>query len=83
MSVAENSAAAIEPVTVVVTVRLQALAVREPSGGYSVVVPALPGCVTEGDDLDEVRANIVEAAEAWLDSQHDHRKEAALRSLIE
>jgi predicted RNase H-like HicB family nuclease len=67
------------PVTVVVQVRLQALAVPEPGGGYSVVVPALPGCFTEGEDIEEVQANLVEAAEAWLDSQFEHRKASALR----
>lgn len=27
----------------------------QPEGGYTVAVPALPGCVTEGDTLDEAR----------------------------
>jgi predicted RNase H-like HicB family nuclease len=74
---------AVQPVTVAVQVWLQALAVPEPTGGYSVVVPALPGCVTEGDDIEDVKANIVEAAEGWLASQHDHRKDEAPRSLLE
>ena len=29
-------------------IRLQ----KEPEGGYTVTVPALPGCVTYGDDVD-------------------------------
>ena len=29
--------------------------------------PALPGCVWEGETLDEVLANIREAAEGWLE----------------
>lgn len=35
----------------------------EPSdeGGYTVYVPSLPGCISEGDTLDEARANIREA----------------------
>lgn len=36
------------------------------------VVPALPGCYTEGETLDEVRENLKEAAEAWLAAAHDH-----------
>jgi predicted RNase H-like HicB family nuclease len=42
-------------------------------------MPALPGCVTEGETIEEVQANIVEAAEGWLDSQHDALKEEALK----
>ena len=30
-------------------------------GGYTVTVPALPGCITEGDTLDEAIANAREA----------------------
>jgi predicted RNase H-like HicB family nuclease len=36
-------------------------------GGYWAEVPALPGCVSEGDSLDETLANIKEAAEGWLE----------------
>src|SRR5215216_1706107 len=35
------------PVTIEVSVRLEAIAIPEAGGGYSIVVPALPGCVTE------------------------------------
>lgn len=30
-------------------------------GGYTVLVPLLPGCITEGDTLDEAMANAREA----------------------
>ncbi|MFY7999745.1 MAG: type II toxin-antitoxin system HicB family antitoxin [Candidatus Kapaibacteriota bacterium] len=36
-------------------------------GGYWAEVPALPGCVSEGDTLDEITANIKEAVEGWLE----------------
>lgn len=36
-------------------------------GGYWAEVPALPGCVSEGDSFDEALANIREAAEGWLE----------------
>ncbi len=36
-------------------------------GGYWAEVPALPGCVSEGDTRDEALANIREAAEGWLE----------------
>ncbi len=36
-------------------------------GGYWAEVPALPGCVTEGDTMEEVMANLKDAIEGWLD----------------
>ncbi len=36
-------------------------------GGFWAEAPALPGCVSEGDTLDETLANIREAAEGWLE----------------
>ncbi|MGD0898534.1 MAG: type II toxin-antitoxin system HicB family antitoxin [Thermoguttaceae bacterium] len=43
--------------------------VFEPSdeGGYTVYVPALPGCISEGDTLDEARQNILEAIALYLE----------------
>lgn len=35
-------------------------------GGFWAEVPALPGCVTQGDSVDEVTANLREAIEGWL-----------------
>ncbi|MBI3410108.1 MAG: type II toxin-antitoxin system HicB family antitoxin [Planctomycetes bacterium] len=36
-------------------------------GGYWAEVPGLPGCVSEGDTLDDALANIREAAAGWLE----------------
>ena len=72
-------AAAVQPVTVTVMVRVQALAVQEADGRYSVIVPALPGCITQGDDIEEVKANIVEAAEVWLECQRRRLERAMTR----
>lgn len=36
-------------------------------GGYTVFVPSLPGCISEGDTLDEARRNIREAIELYLE----------------
>ena len=40
-------------------------------GGFTVRVPRLPGCVTEGDTLDEALANAKEAVTAYLLSLRD------------
>lgn len=47
--------------------------VMEPSddGGYTIIVPALPGCISEGDTKDEALKNIREAIELYLDSVDD------------
>ncbi len=37
-------------------------------GGYTVYVPSLPGCVSQGDTVDEAMANIKEAIEIYVES---------------
>ncbi|MDO8689055.1 MAG: type II toxin-antitoxin system HicB family antitoxin, partial [Dehalococcoidia bacterium] len=41
---------------------------RNEMGGYTVTVPALPGCISEGDTKDEALSNIQEAIELYIDS---------------
>ncbi|HEX5446717.1 MAG TPA: type II toxin-antitoxin system HicB family antitoxin [Pirellulales bacterium] len=36
-------------------------------GGYTAFVPTLPGCISEGDTLEEARQNIREAIELYLE----------------
>jgi len=45
----------------------------EPSeeGGYTVVVPALPGCISEGDTKEDAINNIKEAIELYLEPVED------------
>jgi predicted RNase H-like HicB family nuclease len=47
--------------------------VLEPSeeGGYTVFVPSLPGCISEGDTVEEAMANIREAIELYLEPVDD------------
>jgi len=40
---------------------------READGGYVATVPALPGCVSQGDTRDEVTRNIREAADLYIE----------------
>lgn len=37
-------------------------------GGYTVRVPALPGCNTQGDTVEEALANAKEAIEGYLET---------------
>jgi len=40
---------------------------QESDGGYVVIVPALPGCVSQGDTREEALANIREAIELYIE----------------
>lgn len=65
------SAASGGPIVLEFSATLSAVVHAEDGGGYSAEVPALPGCHTEGETLDEVRANLIDAAEGWLKVKHD------------
>ncbi|BAI88295.1 type II toxin-antitoxin system HicB family antitoxin [Arthrospira platensis NCB002] len=43
-------------------------------GGYWAEVPALPGCITEGDTLEEVTQNLKDAVEGWLNVANNSSK---------
>ena len=43
-----------------------------PEGGYVASVPALPGCHTQGESLEEAEKNITEAVEVYLESLVAH-----------
>ncbi len=47
--------------------KLKVVVHQAEEGGFWAEVPALPGCVTEGDTLEETLANVREAAEGWLE----------------
>lgn len=40
---------------------------KEPDGEYVAVVPALPGCVSQGATRQEVMANVREAIELYIE----------------
>ncbi len=40
-------------------------------GGYTVEVPSLPGCVTEGDTVEEALANARDAIDLYIATQRD------------
>lgn len=53
-------------------------AVLEPDvkvGGYTVTIPALPGCISEGDTFEEALKNIQEAAELYLEVMRKRDRE--------
>jgi predicted RNase H-like HicB family nuclease len=56
---------------------------RAEEGGYWAEILALPGCVSEGDTLDEMIFNIREAAEGWLEVAAECTLEAVRSSTDE
>ena len=47
--------------------------ILEPSeeGGYTVIVPSLPGCISEGDTREDALKNIRQAIELYLEPVED------------
>jgi antitoxin HicB len=48
---------------------------EEPEGGYTVIIPSLPGCVTYGDTIEEAIKMAEEAAELYIESLKAHKEE--------
>jgi len=48
-----------------------ALFQKEKEGGFSVWIPALPGCASQGDTFEEAMKNIKEAISLYLEDQTD------------
>jgi len=51
--------------------KFKAVIHKAEEGGFWAEVPGFPGCVSEGETLDEVRANIREALEGVLEVMQD------------
>ncbi|OVE79047.1 hypothetical protein BVY00_01380 [bacterium G20] len=43
----------------------------DPEGGFVASVPALPGCYSQGDNLEDAKKNIIEAIELYLETLQD------------
>jgi len=48
----------------------------DPEGGYVAFVPALDGCHTQGESLEETEKNIKEAIQLYLESLEIHKETA-------
>jgi predicted RNase H-like HicB family nuclease len=53
---------------------------KSEDGGYTVYVPSLPGCISEGDTIEKAIENISEAIELYLEPIEDDT--AALSDVI-
>lgn len=62
---------------------LKVLIHKAEEGGYWAEVPALPGCVSQGETVDDVRANVREAIEGWLLAEEGAAQAGAADRVLE
>ena len=63
--------------------KLKVILEKSDEGGYTVFVPSLPGCVSEGDTREQAIANIKEAIELYLEPVPDDSDLAPRGEVIE
>lgn len=50
----------------------------DPDGGYTVVFPDLPGCMTVADDVADIPTLAMDAKRLWLETAYEHNLEIPL-----
>jgi predicted RNase H-like HicB family nuclease len=62
---------------------LKAIVHKAEEGGFWAEVPSLPGCVTQGETLNELKANLREAVELWLSVDDEAAESNASDEVLE
>lgn len=65
--------------------KLKVMIEKDETGYYVAEVPALPGCVSQGETLAEAKANIKEAIVGWIKVMNDkasHHKTHMVEVLV-
>ena len=62
--------------------RYTAIFEAQPEGGYHAFCPALVGCHSEGDTLDEAIQNIHEAATVYIESLTAHGEPLPIEDIL-
>ena len=55
---------------------------EDETGGYVAIVPALPGCHTQGDTLSEVMENVKEAIDLYWETLSPQEKRELLKEKV-
>jgi predicted RNase H-like HicB family nuclease len=63
----ENTTGRLNTLYVFVMPTYRLILTQEPEGGYTVVVPSLPGCITYGDNVNHAIDMAKEAIEGYLE----------------
>lgn len=63
--------------------RIKVVVHEAEEGGFWAEVPALPGCASQGETMDELLANVREAIEGWLEAGETEPLAAPAREVVE
>ena len=63
--------------------KIKAIVHEAEEGGYWAEVPALTGCVTEGETWEEVIENLQEATQGWLEVANESQKNKDTDRIVE
>ncbi|HUT16915.1 MAG TPA: type II toxin-antitoxin system HicB family antitoxin [Acidobacteriota bacterium] len=55
---------------------------EDETGGYIAIVPALPGCHTQGDTLTEIVENVKEAIDLYVGTLTEQEKEDLMKQKV-
>ncbi len=57
--------------------KIKAIVHPAEEGGYWAEVTALPGCITEGDTIEELKSNLKDAIEGWLEVANENNLDSS------
>ena len=63
--------------------KIKALVYPAEEGGYWAEVPALPGCITEGETMEELEHNLKDAIQGWLEVANDNHNSESNAQIVE
>jgi predicted RNase H-like HicB family nuclease len=58
-------------------------AIADPDGGYVIVFPDLPGCMTQVETIDEIGPMAAEIKELWIETEYEQGNKIPLPSYPE
>lgn len=53
---------------------------EQPDAGYTVTVPSLPGCISEGDTFEQAKENITDAIKLFVEDLNADGEEIPIRN---
>ena len=71
------------PSDMLTSMTLKAVIHKAEEGGFWAEVPALPGCVTQGETMEELRANLEDAVKLWLEAGEPEKTQIKDGEIVE